>query len=422
MIGKRFHAAVLLILDGIGDHPNPTLGNRTPLQVARTPAMDDLARRGRNGLARPGGGAGAPNTAAGTLSVLGYDPDRYPIGRGSMEARGAGLTMAPGDVAFRCNWASVSDDWRIVDCRAGRIDTGREELLEAIRTLRPDPDVAVDLALCTGHRLALVLRGPGLSDRVLGSDPRQVGSQEMRLTPRPISPQDPAARRTAQVIDRFERMAAERLRGHPVNEWRRRRGLPPANALLSRGAGTNRPLPQVSACGKPLSGLEIGADRTVAGLCLLAGMRVLSDASMTGTIDTDLDAKFALALKYSHDFDLIVLHIKGCDISAHDRRAVQKAQFIERIDVALGCFLDRAGEALRIGIASDHGTSSITGDHLAGPVPVLAAGPGIPADGVTAFDEVSATRGDLGMSEMTGFMATLFACDPVPATAGAAAL
>ena len=161
---------LLLIIDGMGDRPNLELNDKTPLQAANLPVMDQLALEGQCGIADPVRSGTVATTVMGTLAILGYDPLKFSIARGVIEAIGCGVQMLPGDVAFRGNWATLDDDGMIVDRRAGRIRKGTKELSSSLSGLKID-DVSLFVSSGTEHRLALVLRGPGLGDRLSGSDP-----------------------------------------------------------------------------------------------------------------------------------------------------------------------------------------------------------------------------------------------------------
>lgn len=166
-----------MIIDGMADRPIESLGGKTPLEAAETPNMDRLASSGINGIMdpiRPGVRAGSDTSH---LSILGYDPYSVYTGRGPFEAAGVGLDVRPGDIAFRCNFATADDDLVITDRRAGRIRSGTSQIAEAINSMTLDgfEDVEIIFRESTGHRAVLVLRGPGLGDNVSDADPKTEG-------------------------------------------------------------------------------------------------------------------------------------------------------------------------------------------------------------------------------------------------------
>ncbi|MCB1037005.1 MAG: 2,3-bisphosphoglycerate-independent phosphoglycerate mutase [Acidobacteria bacterium] len=389
--------SLLLIIDGMPDRPVRALGGRTPLQAAHTPTLDRLAREGSCGLADPVAPDVVPDTAAGSLALFGQSP--VTLQRGPVEALGAGLSMEAGDVALRGNFASLDAAGQVIDRRAGRIREDAEELATALDRMRirdDEGEVVVRVRSSTEHRLAVVLKGAELASSISGSDPGDGAPPGPPLVPRASDSADPKAERTARILARFEEEARRILREHPVNQRRSRAGEVPANVLLTRGAGQmHRPLPSAQV-GLPRRLTCVSGDGTVLGIASWLGAEARSTDAMTANLDTDLRAKFQSALDALRSRDLVVVHVKGADIAAHDLRPDLKAQFLEAVDKELSWFLEkwRSGP-LRIAVASDHGTLSESGQHSADPVPVLLWGEGIPADEVQTYDEHAASTGSL---------------------------
>jgi 2,3-bisphosphoglycerate-independent phosphoglycerate mutase len=401
---------LLLFVDGLADRPVRALGGRTPLAAAATPTLDRLAREGRSGLADPVAPGVAPDTASGSLAIFGQPPRA--LERGPVEAIGAGLELGTDDVALRGNFATLDDEGRIVDRRAGRIREGAAELAAALDGL-PLPGGAVDRVTVrvrpgTEHRFALVLTGRRLSAAVAGSDPGDGAPPGPPLTPRPLDPGHAAAAKCARVLALFEQEARRLLADHPVNEERRRRGLPPANAVLTRGAGHVHRLRPPEVDGTPLRLACVAGDRTVLGIAAALGGDTVRTPAMTANLDTDLDAKFAAAARALEDHDLVVLHVKGADIASHDRRPDLKVEFLERLDRRLGELLAAREGPLRVAVAADHATLSEAGHHAADPVPVLMWGEGLAADGAQGFNEAAAARGGAGRFPLQLLLARLF--------------
>ena len=401
---------LLMIIDGMTDRPIRSLGMRTPLQAANTPTLDRLAREGRSGLADPIAPGVVPDTASGTLALLGQSPRA--LHRGPVEAVGAGLELQPGEIALRGNFATVDESGRLIDRRAGRIREGAEELAKAIDRLplpRQAGDIEVRVRVGTEHRLAIVLCGDGLSSAIMGSDPGDGAPSGPPLTPRPLDPADEAAAFTAGVLAMFEQRAREVLTDHPANRTRVESDLLPANTVITRGAGRAHRLVPLEPDGIPLSVVCVGGDRTVSGLASLVGAEIVTDPKrMTANLDTDLRHKFDAVRQALKKNDLVLLHIKGADIASHDRRPDLKVAFLERLDKELGRFLERGKSPLRIAVASDHATLSEVGQHAADPVPVLIWGDGIEADGVLAFDEESVAAGSMQRFPLQMLLGRLF--------------
>ena len=377
--------ALLLICDGMADRPVAELGGRTPLEAATKPNMDELAARGICGLMDTIAPGVPPGSDTAHLALLGYDPYEVYTGRGPFEAAGAGIELKPGDIALRANFATVDEGLVVRDRRAGRIQEADrfEAALQGIK-LR---GVQVIFRSTVGHRGALVLRGRGLSHEVTDSDPHEVGAKVL-----PVKPLTRRAARTARLLNKFLRKAHEVLQAHPLNEERRRKGLPAANYLLLRGAGVVPRLQPVSER-FGIEGACVAAAALVKGVCRLAGMQVLDVPGATGGVDTNLDAKRDAALEALKSCDLVLLHVKGFDEASHDGNVHAKVQLIERVDRMLGQLM---GAVDLIAIAADH-TTPVTGrEHTGDPVPVLIHGPGVRVDEVERFDERSCARGGLG--------------------------
>ncbi|MDY7093645.1 MAG: 2,3-bisphosphoglycerate-independent phosphoglycerate mutase [Acidobacteriota bacterium] len=401
---------LLVIIDGMADRPVRALGGRTPLQAAEVPTLDRLAREGQCGLADPVAPGVVPDTAAGSLALFGQSP--LAMKRGPVEALGAGIQLSPGDIALRGNFATVDEQGNILDRRAGRIRDEAAELAQAIdhlplpRTLSGEVEVRVGVA--TEHRLAIVLRGEGLSSSIIGSDPGEGAVPCPPLTPRPVDPADPRAVYTASVLALFEQAARQVLEEHPINARRREEGLPPANILLTRGAGRVHNLVPLEQTGIPLKLACISGDQTLLGLASWLGAKPITGPEMTANLDTDLGAKFAAVAEQLERADLVILHLKGADIAAHDRRPELKVGFLEALDEELGKLLDSQEKPLRVAVAADHATLSESGQHSADPTPVLIWGHGLEADEVSCFDEQSAAAGALQRFPLQMLLGRLF--------------
>ncbi len=394
---QRLCPTLLLVIDGLADRPVRALGGRTPLQAANTPTLDRLAMEGRCGLADAVSPGVVPDTAAGTLAVLGQSP--LALKRGPVEAVGAGLSLSPDDIALRANLATVDEHGVVIDRRAGRIRGETEELARAIDRLplpRSVPkDVEVRVAPSTEHRLAVVLKGQHLSSEITGSDPGDGSSAAPALIAEALDPNNRDAVFTARILALFEQEARGVLDQHPINAARREEGLFPANAILTRGAGRIHRLIPLEEAGMPLRLVCVSGDRTILGLCSWLGAEIVTKDGMTANLDTDLKLKFKEARDALRRSDLVLLQVKGADIAAHDRRPELKVEFLEKLDRRLGRLVDDFKGCLRVAVGSDHATVSESGQHAADPLPVLIWGNGIEPDEVERFDEMSVASGAL---------------------------
>ena len=384
--------ALFVVLDGMADRPVAELGRKTPLQAARTPNMDRLARSGACGIVDPVAPGIPPGSDVANMALLGYDPHEHYTGRGALEALGAGLDLGPGDVAFRCNFATVNENGVVLDRRAGRISTENASVLaEAIREALEEADFGVEVKFVNTvqHRAVLVLKGEALSRAISDTDPKENGKPLKKCVPLDSSPE---AKKTAGIVNNLSEFLMKVLREHPLNKELER----PANAILFRGAGTLpdlRPLSELYS----IRGACISAVALVKGVCKAAGLDILDVPGATGSYDTNLDAKFSRALEALNEgYDLMFVHIKATDVASHDHDAAKKVWFLERVDEALGKALDALStEDTYVLITSDHTTSVRTGKHEGDPVPAALAGPEVRVDAVERFDEINCSRGSL---------------------------
>ncbi|MEM1964764.1 MAG: 2,3-bisphosphoglycerate-independent phosphoglycerate mutase [Candidatus Caldarchaeum sp.] len=384
--------AVLIILDGLGDRRCRALNGLTPLQAARANLLDRLAAEGETGLVDVVS-PGIPNGSdTGHLALLGYDPYRYYTGRGPFEALGAGFDLKEGDVAFRCNFGTVNENNVVVDRRAGRISTeeGRQ-LAQEIDKATID-GVEVFFKHTVEHRGVLVLRGENLSHRVSNVDPHRNGVQVE--TPRPLDGTR-EAQLTAEVLAKFLARAKSVLSTHPVNVERQKRGLQPANFLLTRGAGVLPSIPRF----EEKFGLRaaiVAGGALYKGVCRAAGFDIVEVEGATGTVNTNLAGKVEAALNTLKTHNLVLLHIKATDTVSHDRNPLEKVRMIQKIAVALERLVDRIPSNTYLSVTGDHSTPSEIGDHRGDPVPLLIWGPDVRGDTVNMFDEISCCQGGLG--------------------------
>ncbi|MFC2174326.1 2,3-bisphosphoglycerate-independent phosphoglycerate mutase [archaeon] len=380
---------LLILADGAGDRPIKSLGNKTPYQLAHTPNLDHLSEIGEVGLMDPIAPGVRPGSDTSHLQLFGYDPHEYYFGRGPIEALGANVDVQPGDLAFRCNFATFRDDV-IVDRRAGRIKHGTNELAHALNeiAITSVPGVQIIFKESTEHRAVLVLRGKGLSPQVIDNDPHEDGIPPTKIT---VLEHTDAAIRTAKALNEFCDKAHKVLRSHPLNRDR----VLPANYILVRGAGVlNRPPPFEERYG--FKGAIIAATGMIIGVGRLLGMDVITPPGATGGYDTDLMAKADAALAALEGHDYVFLHIKCTDLAGHDGDPEKKIELLEKIDGMVGHILEKIDlENTIIAFTSDHSTPCSVRNHSADPVPLLIAGADVRLDYVKHFDELSATQGAL---------------------------
>jgi 2,3-bisphosphoglycerate-independent phosphoglycerate mutase len=396
-------------LDGLGDEPNPELGDRTPLEAAETPFLDDLARRGASGTVTTVGEGIAPESDIAVFAILGYDPTEEHPGRGVLEAIGTGMDFRDGDLAHRVNFATA-DGEQILDRRVDRdlsSDEARALAEEVNRTLEL-PNATFELRATIEHRGALVIRsseGP-LSADVSNTDPAyaKLGSLGVALEEfedrvawsLPLERTEEAGR-AADLTNEFVRGSARILDASEVNVRRRAEGRLPGNLILTRDAGDHVPhLQPIKDRFGPEWGcfVEMPVER---GIAMMLGMGEV-DAPRTPDPEERYAAWARLAAEALGGYDALYVHIKGPDIPAHDGRALDKRDICTIIDRAFfGEVVSHTDPAeLLIAVTADHATSCVRKAHTADPVPLVVAGGGATSDGVTSFGERAAADGSIG--------------------------
>ena len=405
-----------VILDGLGDDPLDALGGKTPLEAARTPNLDSRAARGANGYVTTVGEGIAPESDIAVFAVLGYDPHEHHTGRGPLEAVGAGIDVADGDLAYRVNFATVQpegDGWAIVDRRVGR-DLSSDEahaLAEEVQQSVAVPGASFDFKATIGHRGVLVLRAHGakLSAEVENSDPaygRQgalgvaketFDNHVVRVTPVAGHEGDEAAELAARLTNDWLRASYEVLAGSRVNKEREAAGKLPGNFILTRDGGDH--LPDLVPF-KRKFGLEMGCFVEMPvemGIARLTGMGIVE--APTAIPAAEQYAAWAkLALEALEGYDGLYVHIKGPDVPAHDGDHEGKIASIEEIDsIFFAGIMDELdlGNTI-VAVTADHSTSCARKAHTDGPVPLLVAGGGTSPDGVETYGESASRRGSLG--------------------------
>lgn len=377
---------LFILCDGLGDRLTE---GKTPLESAKTPNIDSLSEKAICGIMDSVGTGVRPGSDTSHLSIFGYDPYEYYTGRGAFEASGVGINLQEGDVAFRCNFATLEED-KIVDRRAGRYEKGLEEIAKDLNEIEID-GIEVIFKKAAGHRAALVLRGKEFSSKVSDVDPHE---SEVPYKKCKALESSKKAEKTAGYVNKFIEKARELMADHPANIKRIQEGQLPANILLARGAGVKARIPlfdekygMKSAC---ISGTTL-----IKGVCRELGMDLIEAEGATGHVDSNIENKIKAAKKaLEGDYEFVFLHIKGTDEVSHDGSFEKKKEMIERVDKEVISVVEEEMDQYTVVFTGDHSTPLSIQEHSADPVPLLITGD-VRTDQVKEFHERECAKGGL---------------------------
>jgi 2,3-bisphosphoglycerate-independent phosphoglycerate mutase len=372
---KNDSKIVLLVADGLGGLPM-TPGGKTELETAKTPNLDALAKIGVQGGSIPVCPGIAPGSGPGHLGLFGYDPIKFVIGRGALEATGIGFEMQPGDVAARGNFCTLDAAGKISDRRAGRI-ASEESAPLAIRLREVKiPGVEVFVEPVKEHRFVVVFRGPGLAGNVKDTDPQQTGVAPLAAVAHDAG--DAASKKAADIANQFVAQATKLLAGEKK-----------ANGLTLRGFSGRPDLPTYEEV-YGLRAAAIAVYPMYKGLARLVGMDIVGKAQ---TLAEQMDV-----LKQNWDkYDFFFIHFKYTDSTGEDGNFEAKVKRIEELDAAIPRINELKPTVLIV--TGDHSTPSFLKAHSWHPVPTLLVSDCCRPDGHTTFGENTCVRGGLGQFE-----------------------
>jgi 2,3-bisphosphoglycerate-independent phosphoglycerate mutase len=366
---------VLLVPDGMADEPQAALGGRTPLEAARTPVMDGLARGGLVGLVRTVPEGMAPGSDCANLAVLGYDPTRVFSGRSPLEAASIGVELSPGDVSYRLNLVTVADGI-MKDNTGGHV--GAEEARRCIEALEAELGGGpFEFHIGVSYRHLLVWRG---GESVPCTPPHDILEQ-------PVAGHLPGAVAGDDAAD----SPAATLRGLQARADAVLATIRPGTNAWFWGEGTAPAMPRYKDL-YGLSGAVVGAVDLVRGIGILAGFDVLDVPGATGDLDTDYGAKARAAVAALADHDLVWVHVEAPDEAGHMGDLPEKVRAIERVDAEVLAPILAAQERPAVLVVPDHLTPLRTRTHAPDPVPFVISEPlpGKGGGGAMAFAESQA--------------------------------
>jgi 2,3-bisphosphoglycerate-independent phosphoglycerate mutase len=363
---------VMLVADGLGGLPAQP-GEPTELEAAHTPHLDALAAAGVQGGSLPVLPGISPGSGPGHLGLFGYDPLKYRIGRGALEATGIGFQLQEGDVAVRCNFCTLDDHGRISDRRAGRIASADSFPLARMLDEITLSEGEVFVRPVKEHRFVVVFRSEGLGGNLGDTDPQQTG-----VPPLPPRGHDAASQKTARLAAEFVEKATAALSSQPA-----------ANGMTMRGFAARPALPSY----EEVYGLRAAALAVYPmykGLAALVGMDVVGEP-------VDLDGQIRLLGEHWQEYDFFFIHYKYTDSTGEDGDFAAKVQRIEELDAAMPRI-----EALQpdvLIVTGDHSTPAVLRSHSWHAVPTLLVSNCCRADHHQSFSETNCRSGELGQFE-----------------------
>jgi len=380
---------IVLVCDGMSDYPIAELNQRTPLEVAKTPNMDFIAKHGRLGRAKTVPVGFSPGSDVAQISIFGYDPKKYYTGRGPLEAANLGVELEEDDVAFRCNLVTVSGD-KLTDYSAGHISSKEATILIEF----------IDQNLGT-NRIKFY---PGISYRHLMVVKR--GAEDHFQDLRCVPPHDISGKKIAAHLPKGDAGAVlislmeesrKILEKHEINLVRVDLKENPANMVWLWGQGKRPAMPKFSDK-YGIEGSVISAVDLIKGLGKILGLKVINVPGATGYYDTDYSAKAAAAIKSLDHDDFVFVHVEAADEAGHNGDLREKIIAIERFDqLVLGNILKifKQKRNFRIMVLPDHATPVALKTHVGDAVPLGIFGQDIVARGFLNYSEKEAQKSDL---------------------------
>jgi 2,3-bisphosphoglycerate-independent phosphoglycerate mutase len=366
----------LIVMDGVGDVATREQGYLTPLEAARTPNLDAIARDSAQGRMIPVAPGITPGSGPGHLGLFGYDPLEFEVGRGVIEALGLGLELRAGDIAARANFCTVDGKGIVTDRRAGRIETPVCEELCALLSAKVKKigDTQVIIRPGKGHRFVVLFRGKGLEGPLTDADPHREGLPIPKVSP--VNPRSAKAKKAAKLITDFYKAAL------PIIAKRH-----PANAFLLRGIAHQPEIPSFQDRYK-LRAACIAVYPMYKGLAQLVGMAKLEGPQT-------IAEQFERYVAEYENYDYFFIHFKYTDMYGEDGNFAAKRKAIEELDAALPILIKKKPDVLAI--TGDHSTPCVIRGHSWHPQPVMLHSALSGSDKLDRFTETGANGGSLGV-------------------------
>lgn len=405
---------IIILGDGMADHPVGRLGGKTLLQYADTPYMDMLAKNGRTGrlITIPEGFQ--PGSEVANTAILGYDLNEVYEGRGPLEAASIGYDMRADDMAMRCNIITLADG-RIKNHHGGHLTTEQSDILIKYLDRQLGNE---DIKFITGiqYRHLLIIRGG--NKHIVCAPPHDHPEEEWRqLMVRPEHGWENrrdgdrmTAQQTADIINTLILKSQQLLEQHPFNKERAAQQKDAANSIWPWSGGYRPKMDTLQQMYPQIKeGDVISAVDLIRGIGRYAGLNRVTVEGMTGLADTNYENKAQAAIDMLRQHDFVYLHVEASDEAGHDGDLELKLKTIENLDRRIvkpvyeevSTWTDTP---VCIAILPDHPTPVELRIHVAEPVPFIIWHPGITPDGVETYDEVSCFSGSYGLLRLEEFM------------------
>lgn len=409
---------IIILGDGMADHPVERLGGKTLLQAADKPMMDLLARKGRCGRLITVPEGFPPGSEVANTAILGYDLNKVYEGRGPLEAASIGYEMADDDMAIRCNIITL-EDGKIITHNGGNLQTDEASVLIDYLNEHLATD-KVRFVCGIQYRHLLIIKG-GSKHIVCNPPHDHPGEQwnKLLVTPEKDAPTEPgrmSPRETANLINDLILRSQELLAKHPLNIERAKNGQRQANSIWPWSGGYRPSMETIASLFPQVkSGAVISAVDLIKGIGHYAGLRIIEVEGATGLADTNYEGKAAAAIEALKKDDFVFVHVEATDEAGHDGDLDLKLRAINYLDQRLirpiyeAAAKGEFGEPVCIAVLPDHPTPVELRIHVNEPVPFLIWHANIDADKVETYDEVACVTGSYGLLKLDEFIKTFMA-------------
>ncbi len=380
----------ILVGDGMSDYPIPEIDNKTPLEVAKIPNINEIVKKGMIGLVKTVPRGMKPASDIANLSILGYDPKIYYTGRGPLEAANIGVELAENDVAFRCNLITANND-TLSDYSAGHI-TEKESIILMKYVDEKLGGERVKFYHGKSYRNLMVIKTRSRDE--LADFIKTDCTPPHDISGKSISGNLPKGK-GASLLIKLMQDSRPILEKHEINRVRVDLKENPANMIWLWGQGTNPNMPSF----KGMFGIEgsvISAVDLVNGIGKLTGLELIHVPGATGYYDTNYQGKGEYAVNSLKEKDFVFVHVEAPDEAGHNGDMRAKITAIENFDkYVVGAVWQYVKEVkdFRIMVLSDHATPVAVKTHVSDPAPFVMAGKGIEHNGFEAFSENNAKLG-----------------------------